>query len=185
MFRIARDPSATIPPVKLGLPQPGFPGIPRLMTRLCIATWNINSLRLRLPLLERLIAALDPDVICLQETKVPDALFPDDAPAALGYPHVARRGMKGYNGVAILSRVPLVARRRAGLVRPRRLPAPGGRAAAPSGPVELHDFYVPAGGDVAGPGAEPEVRPQAGVRGRGDRLVRRPPASAAPCWSAT
>ncbi|MEJ0046833.1 MAG: endonuclease/exonuclease/phosphatase family protein [Rhodospirillales bacterium] len=45
-----------------------------------IVTWNINSLRLRLPLLERLITALDPDVICLQETKVPDDLFPDAAP---------------------------------------------------------------------------------------------------------
>ena len=72
-----------------------------------IVTWNINSLRLRLPLLERLIASLDPDVICLQETKVPDLMFPDAAPGALGYPYVARRGMKGYNGVAVLSRVPL------------------------------------------------------------------------------
>src|SRR5271165_4557181 len=72
-----------------------------------IATWNINSLRLRLPLLDRLVAALDPDVICLQETKVPDHLFPDAGPAALGYPFVARRGMKGYNGVAILSRLPI------------------------------------------------------------------------------
>jgi len=40
-----------------------------------VATWNINSLRLRLPLLHKLIDALDPDVICLQETKVPDELF--------------------------------------------------------------------------------------------------------------
>jgi exodeoxyribonuclease-3 len=113
-----------------------------------IATWNINSLRLRLALLERLIAALDPDVICLQETKVADDLFPDAAPASLGYPHVARRGMKGYNGVAILSRLPL-----------RLVEAPDwcGRGdcrhlqvsiAAPGGAVELHDFYVPAGGDI-------------------------------------
>ena len=113
-----------------------------------IVTWNINSLRLRLGLLERLTAALDPDVICLQETKVPDALFPDGAPAELGYPHVARRGMKGYNGVAILSRLPL-----------ELLDAPdwcnrgdcrhlAASVAAPGGPVELHNFYVPAGGDV-------------------------------------
>jgi exodeoxyribonuclease-3 len=113
-----------------------------------IVTWNINSLRLRLPLLDRLIAALDPDVICLQETKVPDDLFPDAAPAALGYPHVARRGMKGYNGVAILSRLPL-----------RLVDAPDWCSRgdcrhlqvhidAPGGVVELHDFYVPAGGDI-------------------------------------
>ena len=72
-----------------------------------IATWNINSLRLRLGLLRQLVAALDPDVICLQETKVPDELFPTGAPAELGYPHAVWRGMKGYNGVAILSRRPV------------------------------------------------------------------------------
>ena len=77
------------------------------MGSLRIATWNINSLRLRLGLLQDLIGALNPDVICLQETKVPDLLFPLDAPAALGYPHYVFRGMKGYNGVAILSRRPL------------------------------------------------------------------------------
>jgi exodeoxyribonuclease-3 len=113
-----------------------------------IVTWNINSLRLRLPLLERLIAALDPDVVCLQETKVPDDLFPDAAPAALGYPFVARWGMKGYNGVAVLSRRRLT-----------RADAPDWcfkgdcrhlqvAVEAQGGPIELHDFYVPAGGDV-------------------------------------
>ena len=71
-----------------------------------IATWNINSLRLRLPLLPKLIEALAPDVLCLQETKVPDELFPLDGVRALGFEHVAFKGMKGYNGVAILSRVP-------------------------------------------------------------------------------
>ena len=117
--------------------------------RLRVATWNINSLRLRLPLLERLIADLDPDVICLQETKVPDELFPDTAPGTLGFPHVARRGMKGYNGVAILSRIPFEIDTLApewcekGDCRHVAV-----RLAAPSGPVELHDFYVPAGGDI-------------------------------------
>ena len=77
------------------------------MPVLRVATWNINSLRLRLGLLGDVVAALQPDVLCLQETKVPDGLFPDGAPGALGYAHVARRGMKGYNGVAVLSRVPL------------------------------------------------------------------------------
>ncbi len=115
-----------------------------------IVTWNINSLRLRLPLLRHLIDALDPDVICLQETKVPDALFPDAAPAELGYPHTARRGMKGYNGVAVLSRIPLTMHMDApdwcerGDCRHLHV-----TVHAPSGDVELHDFYVPAGGDVA------------------------------------
>ena len=122
------------------------------MPTLRIATWNINSLRLRLPLLERLIGALDPDVICLQETKVPDELFPDAAPAAIGYPYYARRGMKGYNGVAILSRIPLVEHDDSpdwcarGDCRHLAV-----SIAVPSGPVDLHNFYVPAGGDVADP----------------------------------
>ncbi len=119
------------------------------MTRLRIATWNINSLRLRLPLLPRLIATLEPDVICLQETKVPDPLFPTEAPGQLGFPHVAYRGMKGYNGVAILSRVPLTTLDHA----PDWCGRSDSRHVAvaldlPSGPIELHDFYVPAGGDV-------------------------------------
>ena len=124
---------------------------------LTIATWNINSLRLRLPLLDRLIGALRPDVICLQETKVDDPLFPHDGLAAFGFPHVVHRGMKGYNGVAILSRVPMA-------VQPdtpdwcgrgdcRHL---GVMLEAPAGPIELHDFYVPAGGDVADPHANPK-----------------------------
>ena len=117
-----------------------------------IATWNINSLRLRIGLLAHLRDALDPDVICLQETKVPDELFPDDSPAALGYPHVARRGMKGYNGVAILSRFPLTVDAGApdwcGKNDCRHLAV---TVDAPGGPLHLHDFYVPAGGDVPDP----------------------------------
>src|SRR4051812_17987265 len=53
------------------------------MPRLRVATWNINSLRLRPPLLDKLREALDPDVICLQETKVPDELFPDGVPGEI------------------------------------------------------------------------------------------------------
>ena len=103
-------------------------------------------------LLDRLIAALDPDVICLQETKVPDALFPAEAAPARGYRYYAHRGMKGYNGVAILSRI------RFDVVHDspdwcgrgdcRHLAV---RLRVPSGPVVVHDFYVPAGGDIPDP----------------------------------
>ncbi len=113
-----------------------------------IVTWNINSLRLRLGLLERLIAALDPDVICLQETKVPDELFPDAAPAALGYPYVARRGMKGYNGVAILSRREMVQEAAPDWCSKGDCRHLQVKVSAAGGPIELHCFYVPAGGDV-------------------------------------
>ncbi len=116
-----------------------------------IVTWNINSLRLRRKLLDRLTEALDPDVICLQETKVPDELFPDEVPAALGYPYVARRGMKGYNGVAILSRLPMVTEDAPDWCDKGDCRHLQVRIDAPGGAVELHDFYVPAGGDVPDP----------------------------------
>lgn len=66
-----------------------------------IATWNINSVRLRAPLFAQLEKQAAPDIVCLQETKVVDELFPHDALSDL-YPHRHMRGMKGYNGVAIL-----------------------------------------------------------------------------------
>ena len=114
-----------------------------------ICTWNINSLRLRLPLLKDVVADLDPDVICLQETKVPDELFPREGVEALGYKHVAYRGMKGYNGVAILSRKKMdvfdTAMDWCGKGDCRHIAA---HIDAKGGPIELHDFYVPAGGDV-------------------------------------
>ena len=122
-----------------------------------IVTWNINSLRLRLGLLERLVAELSPDVICLQETKVPDELFPEDVPARLGYPHHLRRGMKSYNGVAILSRLPMAPDDGAPdwcLRDDRRHVC--GVLEAPGGPIALHDFYVPAGGDVPDPALNPK-----------------------------
>ena len=127
------------------------------LMRLRIATWNINSLRLRRDLLGDLIAALDPDVICLQETKVSDALFPADVPVALGYPFVAYRGMKGYNGVAVFSRVPMEMQRDApdwcARGDCRHI---GVTLDLPTGPLELHDFYVPAGGDIPDRGANPK-----------------------------
>lgn len=72
-----------------------------------IITWNINSVRLRLPLVLRLLEDQQPDVLCLQETKCPDDKFPHDEIEAAGYRHRAIRGEKGYNGMAILSKQPL------------------------------------------------------------------------------
>ena len=71
-----------------------------------IATWNVNSVRARLPILLDWLAAARPDVVCLQETKVEDPLFPREGIEALGYA-VAVHGQKTWNGVAILSRVGL------------------------------------------------------------------------------
>lgn len=68
-----------------------------------IASWNVNSLNVRLPHLETWLALRSPDVVALQETKLEDSRFPDTALAALGYRSVFA-GQKTYNGVAILSR---------------------------------------------------------------------------------
>ncbi|MCS5698275.1 exodeoxyribonuclease III [Cyanobium sp. FGCU-52] len=71
-----------------------------------IASWNVNSVRTRLEQVRQWLAAEQPEVLCLQETKVADELFPHDAFRDLGY-SAAISGQKAYNGVAILSRVPV------------------------------------------------------------------------------
>src|SRR5438309_2364847 len=70
-----------------------------------IATWNINSIRARKERVLAWVTAQQPDVLCLQETKVTDDTFPRADFEALGY-HVATSGQRTYNGVAILSRTP-------------------------------------------------------------------------------
>jgi exodeoxyribonuclease-3 len=72
-----------------------------------IATWNVNSLKVRLPQVLGWLAANQPDVLCLQETKLEDANFPLAETNAAGYA-VTFSGQKTYNGVAILSRQPVV-----------------------------------------------------------------------------
>jgi exodeoxyribonuclease III len=77
------------------------------MSVIKIATWNVNSLRTRLPHVLAWLATHQPDVLCVQETKVEDGLFPTVALLEAGW-HAAFVGQKSYNGVALLSRVPLV-----------------------------------------------------------------------------
>ena len=71
-----------------------------------IASWNVNSLNVRLPHVERWCAAAQPDILALQETKLEDAKFPVAALEAAGY-HSVFSGQKTYNGVAILARQPI------------------------------------------------------------------------------
>ncbi|MGD1877354.1 MAG: exodeoxyribonuclease III [Kiloniellaceae bacterium] len=112
-----------------------------------IATWNVNSVRQRLEHLERFCGLYQPDVICLQEIKVASAAFPADDIEAIGYPHRVVHGQKGYNGVAQLSRRPLTAPRKQ--IWCDRDDCR--HAAATVGGVELHNFYVPSGGDLPDP----------------------------------
>ena len=73
-----------------------------------LATWNINSVRLREGLVARLLTEEAPDILCLQECKSPVELIPVQQFQALGYRYMVARGQKGYNGVAILSKLPIV-----------------------------------------------------------------------------
>ncbi len=123
-----------------------------------IATWNINSVRLRMPLVERFLAEHRPDVLCLQETKCTDELFPFEAFRALGYEHIAVSGQKGYHGVATIARRPIE------LVEKRDFCAMGDRRhlaarfSAGGKTILLHNFYVPAGGDEPDPEINPKFR---------------------------
>ena len=70
-----------------------------------IATWNVNSLKVRLPQLLEWLDRSQPDVVCLQETKLEDGVFPGAAIEAAGY-YAVFAGQKTYNGVALLARIP-------------------------------------------------------------------------------
>jgi exodeoxyribonuclease III len=111
-----------------------------------VATWNINSVRLRAPIVEKLMQEEMPDVLCLQECKSPVDLIPFEQFQALGYTHMVARGQKGYNGVAIFSKLPMKDVGGEDFVNL-------GHARHVAGQLEngvtIHNFYVPAGGDVA------------------------------------
>ncbi len=117
---------------------------------LTIASWNINSVRLRHKLIGLLNGALAPDILCLQETKTPDEHFPKAALQDLGYAHQLFAGQKSYNGVAILSKLPL-----ARIDLPDWCKKGDSRsiAARLNNGAEIYNFYVPAGGDIPDPKA--------------------------------
>ena len=118
-----------------------------------IVTWNINSVRLRIDLVLRLLRQRGPDVLCLQETKVINDLFPTEPLRKAGYVHQAINGQKGYHGVAILSRLPF---RRTDAIEFCGKGDSRHVSATFENGVELHNFYVPAGGDIADPGVNPK-----------------------------
>lgn len=108
-----------------------------------IVTWNINSLRLRLDLLEKFIKEHNPDVIALQETKCPDDKFPLEQIHKMGFKYVVFSGQKSYNGVAILSKLPITENFSINLYNDDKR-----HIAAVINDCEIHNFYVPAGGDI-------------------------------------
>jgi exodeoxyribonuclease III len=118
---------------------------PRMATTLRIASWNINSVRARLDIVERFLREEAPDILCLQETKVIDGLFPEGMFRQLGYNHIVINGQPMHHGVAIVARVPLHNRgvedwQANGEARHVGVEIAGG--------VRLENVYVPAGGDI-------------------------------------
>lgn len=113
-----------------------------------LVTWNINSVRLRIESVMKMLDKQKPDVLCLQETKTQDEFFPLDAFVAKGFKHYHFTGMKSYNGVAILSKLPLdqvEIHKRVGKTDCRHISARVDKK------FELHNIYIPAGGDEPDP----------------------------------
>ncbi len=128
-----------------------------------IVSWNINSVRFRIDIVARFLREADPDILCLQETKVIDGDFPAAAFRALGYPHIVLHGQRMHHGVAIVSRVPLA--------RDDRLDWQANREARHVGVrldngVRLENVYVPAGGDVPDREANPKFGQKLDFLGR-------------------
>jgi exodeoxyribonuclease-3 len=112
--------------------------------RLRLCTWNINSVRLRHEQVARFVSEQAPDVLCLQEIKCREGEFPTNAFVEMGLPHLKIAGQKGWHGVAIASRLPLEDAPPLDVCREGHARCVGAKVAG----VEIHNFYVPAGGDT-------------------------------------
>jgi exodeoxyribonuclease-3 len=116
-----------------------------MATTLRIASWNINSVRARIDIVERFLRDEGPDILCLQETKVADPQFPEGPFRQLGYNHIVINGQPMHHGVAIISKVSLANKQvhdwqANGEARHVGVEIAGG--------VRLENVYVPAGGDI-------------------------------------
>jgi exodeoxyribonuclease-3 len=123
---------------------------------LSVATWNINSVRLRIGLVADFLRAHAPDVLCLQEIKCPQDRFPFALFRKAGYEHIAVNGQKGYHGVAIVAKRPFRDHSSRGFcgkddARHICVTVDDGEAG-----IRLHNFYVPAGGDEPDPAVNPK-----------------------------
>lgn len=123
---------------------------------LTVATWNINSVRLRQGLVERFLDENRPDILCLQEIKCQNDQFPEKAFRKMGYVHQAVHGQKGYHGVAILSKRPFGETATVDYCRMGDCRHISALFEAGGQTIRLHNFYVPAGGDEPDPSINPK-----------------------------
>jgi exodeoxyribonuclease-3 len=117
-----------------------------------LATWNVNSVRLRLDQILRFVDQTRPHVLCLQEIKCQAHEFPADAFAAVGLKHLAVHGQKGWHGVALASSLPIEATPPLDICREGHARTVSARI----GGLEIHNLYAPAGGDVPDPRDNPK-----------------------------
>lgn len=114
-----------------------------------VATWNINSVRLRADQVERFLLQEAPDVLCLQEIKTPENLFPHEMFEKLGYTHRAVHGQKGYHGVATVSRIPFRDFSKHDWQDNGEARHIGVELTGAGNGLIIENVYIPAGGDVA------------------------------------
>jgi len=120
--------------------------------RLRIATWNVNSVRPRAEQVARFIQDAAPDVLCLQEIKCRQGEFPRKMFEEAGLPYLKIAGQKGWHGVAIASRLPIQPVPKLGVCREGHAREVSARIAG----IEFHNFYIPAGGEIADRTANPK-----------------------------
>jgi exodeoxyribonuclease-3 len=125
--------------------------------RLKIASWNINSVRARLEIVGKFLTEEQPDILCLQETKVEDGLFPAAGFERLGYVHQIVCGQRMHHGVAILSKLPLHEEARHDWQANGEARHVGVRLDCG---IRVENVYIPAGGDVP----DREVNPKFGQK---------------------
>lgn len=121
-----------------------------------IATWNINSVRLRAEQVARFLEQEQPDVLCLQEIKTEEQHFPHAVFEALGYAHRAVHGQKGYHGVATVSRLPLRELTRNDWQANGEARHVGVELLGAGQGLVLENVYIPAGGDIPDRTANPK-----------------------------
>ncbi len=113
-----------------------------------VASWNINSVRLRMGIVERFLTLQQPDILCLQEIKTVEETFPFEAFAKLGYTHCVVHGQKGYHGVATVSKLPIRECSRHDWQDNGEARHIGVELAGAGQDMIIENVYVPAGGDV-------------------------------------
>ena len=116
-----------------------------------VVTWNINSVRLRIKSVRRVVKKLNPDILCLQETKCLREDFPFKDFKRMGFLQTEAYGIKGYNGVSISSKIPIVSYDKTTFCNKDDARHINIELLYQKKKINIHNFYIPAGGDEPDP----------------------------------